>query len=61
MNINPEAVVLPINDCMEIRNLISDLLKRAQINKENASQIADSSGVTVSKGITDLAGLLKDF
>lgn len=61
LNINPESVVLPINDCMQVRELISSILKTKQTNKADVDLRPVSSGITVSEGITDLKNLIKDF
>lgn len=61
LNINPEAVVLPMNDCLVVRELISGILKTKQKNKADVDLRPSSSGITVSEGETGLSDIIEDY
>ncbi len=61
LNINPEAVVLPMNDCAIVRDLISSFMKTSQENKSKNDLRVGSSGITVSEGITPLSDIIEDY
>jgi len=64
LNINPEAVELPLADCGRIRELIKDVLdKKAQALADNeADKVDDKSRMLLaSKGITEMQDILVNY
>jgi len=61
MNVNPEAVVLPMNDCLVVREKIDAVMKIIQKNKAEVDNRKVSSGVSVSEGMTDFSDIIVDF
>ena len=61
LNINPEAVVLPMNDCAIVRDLISSFLNTKQSNQAKVDLRPLSSGLTVSEGMSNLSDILEDY
>ena len=61
LNVNPEAVVLPMNDCKKIHDLVSEVLKKKTENQADVDLRKKSAGLHVSEGEKPLSDILGGY